>query len=341
MQAYREAGWSEVVQLERGQGFYTYQYQRTPKSKGGKVYVTTDHRGAVAFHEGYLTLKEERAGEKRAELPQLARSEITNGIQNYVDLHRHAAVRAKLADAPGVALRLMVAHAITGSIWWNVGIEPQRAAGEAITESVVASASEAAFDAKRRAVLALLGFDPEAPTVTRGYTGEGGVTGLYLKLATLSDGEVLQAAGIVIGETLQSGSQLIELLGVQLGVSMAEVWQADDALLDQLRDREVLDAMLAEVAGQVVADANEREPAKVKRTIVRNYLAGVDGRTKVVGWVPRWMAFPPGAYTDRGGIGTVARAAQIASLTAPEPSREEEASGGASEPVGPRLAQAA
>jgi ParB family transcriptional regulator, chromosome partitioning protein len=341
VQACRNAGWADVVQLEAGQGFYIYQYSRTPKSKGGKVFVTIDHRGAVAFHEGYLTLKEARAGEQRTELPKPARPEITNGIQNYVDLHRHAAVRAKLADQPGIALRLMVAHAIAGSIWWRVSVEPQRPASEAIAESIEACASEAAFDVKRRSVLALLGFDPETPTVTGGYAGEGGLAGLLLRLGSLPDEEVLAVAAIVMGETLESGSPLIELLGVQLGVSMAEVWQADDALLDQLRDKELLGAMLAEVAGKLVADANASEPAKVKRTIIRNYLNGVDGRPKVDGWVPRWMAFPPSAYTDRGGVGTVTRAAQITSLTAPEPPQEEEASAGAGERVEPDLAQAA
>jgi ParB family transcriptional regulator, chromosome partitioning protein len=341
VQAYRDAGWADVVQLEPGQGFYTYQYSRTPKSRGGKVFVTIDHRGAVAFHEGYLTSKEARAGEQRAELPKPARPELTNGIQNYVDLHRHAAVRAKLADQPGIALRLMVAHATAGSIWWRVSVEPQRPAIEAIAESVEACASEAAFDNKRRTVLALLNFDPEAPTVTGGYAAEGGLTRLFLRLGSLSDEEVLSVAAVVMGETLESGSPLIELLGVQLGVSMAEVWQADDALLDQLRDKEVLDAMLAEVAGQTVASANVGEPAKVKRTIIRNYLNGADGRPKAEGWVPRWMAFPPSAYTDRGGVGTVTRAAKIASLTSPQPSREEEGGAGTDEPVERPLAHAA
>jgi ParB family transcriptional regulator, chromosome partitioning protein len=167
------------------------------------------------------------------------------------------------------------------------------------------------------------------------------LAGLFLRLGSLSDEEVLAVAAIVMGETLESGSLLIELLGVQLGVSMAEGWKADGALLDQLRDRELLDVMLAEVAGKLVVDASAGEPAKVKRTIIRNYLDGVDGRPKVDGWVPRWMAFPPGAYTDRGGVGTVTRAAQVASLTAPKPSGEEEASAGESEPVEQPLAHAA
>jgi ParB family chromosome partitioning protein len=32
---------------------------------------------------------------------------------------------------------------------------------------------------------------------------------------------------------------------------------------------------------------------------------------KVERWVPRWMAFPPSAYTERGGVGTVEALATV------------------------------
>lgn len=77
-------------------------------------------------------------------------------------------MRAKLAQTLGVALRVAVAHMIAGSPLWSVRVEQQRAGKEAVTESVETSASDAAFDAKRRKVLALLGFDAETSTVTGG-----------------------------------------------------------------------------------------------------------------------------------------------------------------------------
>src|SRR3546814_16953629 len=93
---------------------------------------------------------------------------MTARMQTYVDLHRHAAVRAELTGHPAVALRLMVAHAIAGSPLWNVRVEPQSAKDDDVRESVEVSRAEAVFDEKRRAVLALLGFDAEEPTVTGG-----------------------------------------------------------------------------------------------------------------------------------------------------------------------------
>src|ERR1700676_4085078 len=55
-----EARWSEVVILEPGQHFQSWEHEKTPKKKGGKVFVTVSHRGEVEIHEGYLTRKESR-----------------------------------------------------------------------------------------------------------------------------------------------------------------------------------------------------------------------------------------------------------------------------------------
>lgn len=324
-ESYREAGWSEVIVLPTGEAFHSWQHERCAKRKGGKVFIAVGSRGDVAVHEGYVSCREARKRERGERIEKPVRPEISAPLQNYIDLHRHAAVRADLAGQPSLALRLMVAHAIAGSPLWNVRIDAQRAQNDAISESVEACASEAVFDEKRRAVLALLGFDPETPTVTSGYDGEHGVAGLFAQLIELPDPAVLDVLAIVMGETLEAGSALIELLGPMLGTDMAKVWQADDVLLDLIRDREVMQHVLTDVAGERVASENDGATGKVKRGIARDCLNGENGRAKVEGWVPRWMAFPPSSYTERGGVGTVSRAAGIADLVAsqgqPEPLR--------------------
>ncbi|ATY32983.1 ParB/RepB/Spo0J family partition protein [Sphingomonas psychrotolerans] len=313
---YREVGWREVVVLPAGETFRSWEHERCPKRKGGKVFLAVSARGEVTVHEGYISRHEaqRRAKGEVSQDEKPVRPEISAPIQNYVDLHRHAAVRADLADQPSLALRVMVAHAIAGSPLWNVRIEDQRATSDAIAESVESCASEARFDEKRRAVLALLGFDPETPTVTCGYDGEQGLAGLLTQLLDLPDPALLDILAIVMAETLEAGSVLVEVLGPLLGTDMAKIWQADDALLDLIKDREVLGHVLADVAGDEVAVANEGATGKVKRKIVRDCLTGENGRAKVESWVPKWMAFPPSAYTARCGVGTVSRAAKVADL---------------------------
>lgn len=80
----------------------------------------------------------------------------------------------------------------------------------------------------------------------------------------------------------------------------------------------MLTRIVAEVGGEAVAAANAGEKTKTMKRIVRDHLAGENGRSKVEKWVPRWMVFPPSAYTARGGVGTVAAHAKAAAAIRPD-----------------------
>lgn len=319
--AYIADGWSDVVVLPDGQYFHRYEFAATPKRKGGRVYMTIAHNGEVAFHEGYLTEREAKRiakGEAPEGQTSTTRPEITAAMTSYIDLHRHAAVRSALAANTGVALRVMVAHAICGSPLWGVRVQDQRSRNEAITESIETSVAEARFDERRRAVLGVLGFDPDEPSVTLGHEPRNGVSGLFQRLLELPDAVVMEVLGVVMAETLASGTGLIETIGLHLGVKMADYWVADDAFYGLVRDREVLTEVLREVGGDTVAEAHATEKGKTIKSVINDYLTGSNDRIKVEQWVPRWMAFPPSAYTQRGGVATVAAASRATWLAEPE-----------------------
>jgi ParB family chromosome partitioning protein len=311
---YLDAGWSDVVIVPPGEYFHSWEYRKAPKRKGGRVYIDVRSSGEVTFHEGYVTSKEAKRLERGEPIDtgaKVPRPEVTATMQTYIDLHRHAAVRAALLRHPKVALRLMVAHAITGSHLWSVKPEPQTARNEDVRESVETCRGEADFDEKRREVLALLDFSPEEPTVSGGNGDDYGLVGVFLALLGLSDHAVMRVIAIVIGETLASGSAAVEAVGGEIGVDMARYWQADDAFFELIRDKEVLTRIVAEVAGESIAAANAKEKGKTLKRIVRDHLEGANGREQVAPWVPRWMAFPPSAYTERGGVGTVKAHAKV------------------------------
>jgi ParB family chromosome partitioning protein len=328
--AYIEDGWSDVVIVPASEHFHSWEYEKAAKRKGGRVYVDVRSTGEVTFHEGYLTRKEARraASGDTPEGPKPQRPELTSTLQTYVDLHRHAAVRAALLTRPEVALRLMVAHAIVGSHLWTVRPEPQTTRNDEVRESLETARGEAVFDERRRAVLDLLGFSAEEPTVTGGNGDDYGVAGVFLRLIELPDPAVMEVIAVVIGETLAAGSAAIEAVGTEIGIDMAEWWQADDALFGLIRDRDVLGRIVGEVAGQLIATANAGEKSKTLKRIIGDHLAGADGRAKVERWVPRWMQFPPSAYTTRGGVGTVVAHAKVVAArdagTAPDPDERHE-----------------
>ena len=322
--AYIEAGWRDVAVLEPGQYFHSYDHEKAPKKKGGKVIITVSQRGEVEFHEGWLSRKEARClrldehGEQ-VEIPvKVSRPELTGPMQNYVDLHRHAAVRAALFDHPDIALRLMVAHAIAGSHLWQVRLEPQRAANQAIAESIAAGKAEAAFAGKLREVLTLLGRSDDDTTIAGGYGDDVTLATIFAQLLALTDEDVVRVLAFVMAETLCSGTAIVELLGARLNVDMASCWQSDDAFFDLLRDRDVVNAMLAEIGGNEVADANVSEKVRTQKTIIRDFISGENGRQKVDGWLPRWMKFPVESYTDRGGFRTADQWAEVKALVESE-----------------------
>ncbi len=294
---YRANGWTDVLVVP---DFPHWDYAKTAKRDGGKVYVTTAPNGEVAFHEGHLPHKDLRKGKTTdKEAQPMPRPELTKAAQNYVDLHRHAAVQANLISHAGTALRLVAAHMIARSSLWQVKPDAGRAAKPEFTASVMSGSAKAAVEAEREAVLDLLGYgdaDSESPLVDHSFHGRD-IADVFAKLQNLSDDETMRVLAYAMAETLDAQSPLIDMLGVVMGASLVSVWQADEALLGSIASKETLLAMLADIGGTVAVDAHKASTAKVIRSVILQYASG-EGRPKVEGWVPPYLQFPAGAYLD-------------------------------------------
>lgn len=311
---YLENGWSEIIILDVGDYFHTYDYQKTPKTKGGKVYVQISRSGEVIFHEGYLTRQEAQRQEHlengEAVDEKVARPELTKPMQNYLDLHRHSAVRTELLNHTDIALRLAVAQMIAGSSLWTAHADPQKANTDAISESLDANKAEDKFTDERATVRRLLGMDDIADDTLVYRKNDWGkshnVHEIFAKLIALGDEDVTTILTFVVAETLPCGSATVEALGSLLSVDMADHWQPDEVFFDLLRDKEAINAILKKVGGKRAADTHIASTAKVQKKIIRDCLNGV--RTpKQANWQPRYMDFPCFTYTKRGGIDAVTR----------------------------------
>lgn len=320
VEALQAAGWREVIVLDVGDRFATWTHEQVGKRAGGKVFIEVSGRGEVTVHEGWLTTKEARrvraAADKAARgeagvTPPVVRAEVTNAQETYIDLHRLAAVRVTLTEAPGVALRLLVAHALVGSAHWRVEAEG-RQGDTALSASLAANTATNAFAERRQAVARSLGLNPDARVLV-GQRPEGGVSGAFARLLAMPDDEVLGVAAVVMAETLAAGSAEVEAAGAWLKIEIGRFWSPDEAFFDLIRDREAVNAMLREVGGKKVADGNLTERVKTQKAIIRDHLEGANDRAKVEAWTPRWMAFPPIAYTKRP-FAPAARARSVAPL---------------------------
>lgn len=235
---YLEAGWSDVVIMARGDWFRSWDHAHAGKRKGGRIYVEVRESGEVTFHEGFVTSKEAKRlstdggdGSGDAELAKPVRPEVSGPLNAYVDLHRHAAVRADLAGQGGVALRAMLAHVIAGADLWRVDVESQRAPKEDIAESVESCSAEAVFDLMpttgtklytfhsdaRQAVYAELFADDEKQRIFEAFDAALEATGFVPEA--------------VWGERIEDrGSQItFSALGQQAPIDAKEKWDPDFA----------------------------------------------------------------------------------------------------------------
>src|SRR6185437_5136478 len=144
-EALLKSGWGDVEILEMGERFSQYEHVKISKKKGGKVFIATAHDGHVEIFDGFLTQKEAKklarqAGHKTKDSTQKTRPAggpvMTQALENYIDLHRHAVVRLALIANPNVAFRLAVAHMAASSGNWAIKPDPQTTRNPAIRASI-------------------------------------------------------------------------------------------------------------------------------------------------------------------------------------------------------------
>lgn len=299
-----DGGWAGVTVIDQ-QGYFQYwDYVKTKKADGGKVFIEVKSDGSVKFHKGYLSKSEAKKakatkgkGKNAATYDKTPkRSEITAAMQNYAQYHRHAAVRAELLTQPGVALRLTVATMIAGTSLWHAEADPASYANEIVADSVTASSANATFEKARNDAKKLIG--DEAGEGLVHYSRWDGLepAEVFVKLLPLTDKQVLGVLAVLAAETLLAGDELVELLGNHLTIDMTQYWQPEPAILELLRDKAVLDAILIEVAGKNVAKEDAKTTGKAKKAVIQ---AALDAGAA---WLPRYLAFPFRSYVNDHGI---------------------------------------
>jgi ParB family chromosome partitioning protein len=200
------------------------------------------------------------------------RAELTEPLSNYIELVRHAAVRAALTEAPKTVLRVAVAQLIAGSTHWTIKPEPRRADNSAISEATAKLPADETFRSAQTAAHKLIGkkaADAGAPEDGRimsphSYDTHRTVT-LYQRLAELGDDDVLKLLTIAVAETLTMGTGLVDALGTDLKVDLLKDWQRDDTLLLSSATRTPCPRCLARSRGSRPPTPTSPPPAPGRR----------------------------------------------------------------------------
>ena len=316
IEQYLARGWADVVCLDRGTYFQRWEYAQTTKKKGGKVFVEQRHDGTVTFHEGWLKASEARRTKRQTEdgdatSPADSKPEMSGPMAEYIGLHRHGAAAASLLTAPAIALRLMVAHALTGSSLWNVRSHVCGARKNETHESVAGSVARAEVDAASEQVETL--FTALGAMRPRANGDAYSLCETFSALLAMSDKEVMQVLALTMAETLESGGLAVETVLHVCGTDLGSYWSPDDAFFDLLRDKRAINGMVADIASPSVAESVTKESGKVQKALIQNRIKGVDC-TANPGWRPGWMQVPPTRLVEGARCPTVDGWERIAGL---------------------------
>lgn len=226
-------GWTDVVLLERGEYFQTFEYGKRSMEQGGKIYVQIGHDGTVTPKIGYLPRADIKKidailGKDTGDKPKSganAKPEMSGPLTEYVNLHRHSVIRATLLDHPKVALRLTVAHMLVGSKLWKIEAQSTKSRKESTSESVAASKGARLFETERAAIYDLLGITQfDCPYSPSKQLADGDLTTVFAKLLTLDDATVLRVMTFAMCESLEAGSVIVEAVTHVVPLDMTALW---------------------------------------------------------------------------------------------------------------------
>ncbi|MCH9808837.1 MAG: ParB/RepB/Spo0J family partition protein [Alphaproteobacteria bacterium] len=305
-------GWQEVTVCDVGAWWSEWEHVKTKKKQGGHVFIQIGHDGEVTCHEGFITKDEakrrEKAASGKADTP-IAKPELTKAMQNYLNLHRHAAVRAKLLDHQGLVLRVATAQIIAGSALWKVTADPQKSNTPAIAESLETNTAEATFAEEREAIRQLLGLEEGGNIVASkdDWNVSRSLPSVMATLMELNDETVTRMFTFVVAECLPCGHPLVELLGLTMEVDLAQAHQPDEVFFDLWKDKQAINAAIEEVASKRKAASHISDTAKVQKAVLRNAI-----KASQPDWTPRYFRFPMEGYTDKGGIPVFDHWSQVA-----------------------------
>ena len=117
----------------------------------------------------------------------------------------------------------------------------------------------------------------------------------------MPEADVLRLLALAMAETLACGTATAELAGMVTGATLSD-WRPDDTFFDLLGSKDVINAMLRDIASSSIAEGNRDEPSKVKKGIIKDYLCGLNGREHKADWLPPYFQFPIKPYTEQGRI---------------------------------------
>jgi ParB family chromosome partitioning protein len=115
----------------------------------------------------------------------------------------------------------------------------------------------------------------------------------------MSDEEVLTVLSLIMARTLAADSPIVEALLHVLSVDLSGYWAPDEPFFELLRDKQVINTLLAEVSSDDTAKTMLSETGRAQKDKLTAEAAP--------DWRPGWMQVPPKSVLDGAKQGPVAQ----------------------------------
>ena len=119
-----------------------------------------------------------------------------------------------------------------------------------------------------------------------------GLCALFAALLKLEDEAVLSLLALAMAETLEAGTATVEAVLHVCGADLSRTWAPEPAFFDLLRDKSVINALLADIATDTLAARMVTDTGKMQKAAIGNRITG-EGCAANPDWRPGWMQVPP------------------------------------------------
>ncbi len=290
------AGWT----VERVDKWEHWRYSVVAKKDGGKAYVVVQPSGEVIVKKGFLSAAEAR--NKRGGAPGKgtttgSKPELSNPMRIYMNALRLTALQDGIMDDVDVALALTITLIMTHARHWRTDIETfSGIRNDALIESVKATPHRRTVTDTIERTYAQLGHEGD------GYCFEETSPQLFRDLMQYDRESLLEILARVTADRFclpWGDDKLGTAVAEALGWDAVPAWEPDEAFWAGIKNRETM----AQLIDHDIVGGNPIDTSKGTLKQLREDAAAEAQHQP--DWRPRWLRFPPQAYTKDHGLGFV------------------------------------
>ena len=123
---------------------------------------------------------------------------------------------------------------------------------------------------------------------------------IFAALLAMPDEDVMEVLAYAMAETLEAGGPVVEAVLNVCETDLSAYWKPEPVFFDLCRDKRAINAMVADIGSQSLAESCAKDAAKLQKSIIADRIKG-EGCEANPEWRPGWMQRPPTRIVEGAG----------------------------------------